>query len=93
MEAFRNIFEREYTWAEGFMRNVRRFGDKSAMYCLDTDEEWSYSALNREANRLAAALTAISFICVKSQPSASTLIAGSFPVSRTIILPSLPSSA
>ena len=58
MEAFRNIFEREYTWAEGFMRNVRRFGDKSAMYCLDTDEEWSYSALNREANRLAAALTA-----------------------------------
>ncbi len=58
MESFRAIFEREYTWAEGFMRNVRRFGEKSAMYCLDTGEEWTYSELNGEANRLAAALSA-----------------------------------
>ena len=31
MEKFRNIFESRYTWIEGFARNVRRYGNRTAM--------------------------------------------------------------
>ena len=30
-ENFKEIFEKNFTWLNGFMRNVRRFPDKTAM--------------------------------------------------------------
>lgn len=56
MESFKEIFESHYTWIEGFMRNVRRYGDKMAMICPNNNMAWSYRQLNRDANRLANAL-------------------------------------
>lgn len=35
------------------MRNVRRFGDETAVFCPKTGNSLTYSQLNREANRLA----------------------------------------
>ncbi|MGN0704265.1 MAG: class I adenylate-forming enzyme family protein [Lentihominibacter sp.] len=53
---FIETFEREYTWLNGFMRNVRRYGRKDALLDPQTDRKWSYRELNAEANRLAHAL-------------------------------------
>ncbi len=53
---FKEIFESEFTWLNGFMRNVRRFGDKTAMFDPLRDASWSYEQLNRDVNRLANAL-------------------------------------
>ena len=55
---FIETFEREYTWLNGFMRNVRRYGSKDALLDPLTDRKWSYRELNAEANRLAHALRA-----------------------------------
>ncbi len=57
-EKFRSIFESEYTWLNGFMRNVRRFGDKTALFCPQTGRSLSYADLNRASNRLANSLLA-----------------------------------
>ena len=54
-EDFKSIFEREYTWIEGYMRNVRRFGKRRAMYFPETKESWTYTELNTEVNKLANA--------------------------------------
>jgi len=58
MEDFRTIFESHYTWIEGFMRNVRRYGDKVAIIdpSGDNDRTWTYRELNDEVNRLCRAL-------------------------------------
>ena len=53
---FRETFERDYTWLNGFMRNVRRFGSRTAIIDPQTDREWNYRQFNAEANRLAHAL-------------------------------------
>ena len=53
---FRDTFEHEYTWLNGFMRNVRRFSKRPAIIDPDTDRSWNYKQLNIEANRLANAL-------------------------------------
>ncbi len=53
---FRNSFEHEYTWLSGFMRNVRRFGNHEALFDPIADKRWTYSELNREANKLANAI-------------------------------------
>lgn len=55
---FVETFEREYTWLNGFMRNVRRYGGKDALLDPLTDRKWSYRELNIEANKLAHALRA-----------------------------------
>ena len=34
-ENFKEIFEKNFTWLNGFMRNVRRFPDKTAMTGLE----------------------------------------------------------
>lgn len=57
-EDFKSIFEREYTWVEGYMRSVRRFGDKPAMYDTESGLSWTYRELDRDANRLAHAFQA-----------------------------------
>ena len=56
---FRDTFEHEYTWLNGFMRNVRRFSKRPAIIDPDTDRSWNYKQLNVEANRLANALKKI----------------------------------
>ena len=53
---FKEIFESRFTWIEGFMRNVRRYGDQPAVFTPATGEKLSYSELNARVNRLANAL-------------------------------------
>lgn len=58
MEDLRTLFESRYTWIEGFMRNVARYGGRRAMISPEEGKEWTYSSLNDEANKLACALVA-----------------------------------
>ena len=53
---FIDTFEHEYTWLNGFMRNVRRYGSRPAVIDPETGTAWTYSKLNAEANRLAHGL-------------------------------------
>ncbi len=53
---FRRSFEAEYTWLEGFMRNVRRYGNHEALFDPANNKRWSYAELNAEANKLANAI-------------------------------------
>ncbi len=53
---FMEAFSREYTWLNGFMRNVDRFKDREALYNPVTDTRWTYSELNVEANRFSDAI-------------------------------------
>ncbi|MDD3164849.1 MAG: AMP-binding protein [Oscillospiraceae bacterium] len=53
---FREVFETQFTWLGGFARNVRRFGDKTALFDPATGRSWSYEALNAVCDRLANAL-------------------------------------
>ncbi len=55
---FIDTFEHEYTWLNGFMRNVVRYGERDAVVDPVTDRKWNYRQLNAEANRLAHALRA-----------------------------------
>ena len=52
---FINTFEHEYTWLNGFMRNVRRYGKRNALMDPATERVWNYTQLNREVNKLAHA--------------------------------------
>lgn len=56
LENFKQTFEREYTWKEGFMRNVYRYGSRRAMFFPDTNESWTYTELNKDVNKLANAM-------------------------------------
>ena len=55
---FKDTFEHEFTWLNGFMRNVRRFGFKPAMIDPQQDRVWTYEELNKDVNRFANALKA-----------------------------------
>lgn len=55
---FRDTFEYEFTYLNGFLRNVRRFAGKPALTCPLRERTWTYAELNRECNRLAHALLA-----------------------------------
>lgn len=55
---FIDTFEHNYTWLNGFMRNVRRYGEKKALLDPIEGQEWTYRQLNAEANKLANALRA-----------------------------------
>lgn len=54
-EMFKNTFEKEFTWLSGFMRNVRRFGKKTAMIEPLIEKQWTYEELNEDCNKLANA--------------------------------------
>ena len=56
MNNFKQIFESRYTWIEGFMRNVRRYGNRPAMISPADRRNWTYRELDRECNRFANAL-------------------------------------
>ena len=53
---FKETFEKEFTYAEGFKRNTHRYSDNKALTCPIRKETWTYSQLDGEANRLAHAL-------------------------------------
>ncbi len=52
-DMFIQTFESEFTWLNGFMRNVRRFGKRNAAVEATTGRVWSYAQLNADANKLA----------------------------------------
>ena len=58
MAEFKKVFEREYTWAEGFMRNVFRYAQRIALFDPEKNKQWTYKELNSEVNRLANAMRA-----------------------------------
>ena len=53
---FQETFESEFTWLNGFMRNVRRFGYKPAVISPVEKKQWTYAELNAECNRFANTL-------------------------------------
>lgn len=53
---FREFFERNFTYIEGFLRNVRRYGERLALTDAESGRMWSYREVNAEANRFAQAL-------------------------------------
>ncbi|MGN1202697.1 MAG: class I adenylate-forming enzyme family protein, partial [Eubacterium sp.] len=57
-DMFISTFESEFTWLNGFMRNVRRFGKKQAAVDASSGKVYTYAELNAEANKLANALKA-----------------------------------
>lgn len=56
IDMFKQSFEAEYTWLNGFMRNVRRFSNREALFDPFTDKSWTYAELNADANRFANAI-------------------------------------
>ena len=58
MNEFRDVFERYYTWLEGYTRNVHRFAAKAAMIDPEAERSWTYGELDRECNRLSRAFRA-----------------------------------
>lgn len=54
---FREVFERDFTYIEGFMRVVRRMPDKEALVDPHTETTWTYSQLNDDVNKLANAFS------------------------------------
>ena len=55
---FQQTFETRFTYLNGFLRNVSRFGGRPALHDPLTGRRWTYRQLNAEANRLAHALRA-----------------------------------
>ena len=53
---FREVFERDFTYIEGFLRVVRRMPEKAALVDPHTEKVWTYSQLNGDVNKLANAL-------------------------------------
>jgi long-chain acyl-CoA synthetase len=53
---FKETFEYEYTYMNGFMRNVHRLANRPALTCTLRNRTWTYAELNREVNKLAHAL-------------------------------------
>lgn len=56
IEMFRDTFESRFTYLNGFLRNVSRFGNRPAVFDPQSGRRWTYRELNREVNRLAHAL-------------------------------------
>lgn len=56
MENFKEIFENEFTYINGFLRNVHRYAERNAITCPMKGKSWTYSELDKDCNRLANAL-------------------------------------
>ena len=59
-DAYREYFEKEFTWLSGFLNNVRRYSSKIALIDPVLQKKWSYSELNTEAELLAGGFYSIS---------------------------------
>lgn len=55
---FKQTFENEFTYINGFIRNTHRFANKPALTCPIRDKTWTYAELNKEVNQFAHALLA-----------------------------------
>ena len=44
-DMFVKTFESEFTWLNGFMRNVRRFGNRTAVIDPARNIKWTYTEL------------------------------------------------
>lgn len=53
---FQETFEKEFTYINGFLRNVRRFANRPAMTDPILGKTWTYAEVNKEVNKLAHAL-------------------------------------
>ena len=53
---FKEVFEKEFVYIKGLLRNAKRFGNKSALTCPIRERTWTYRELNEECNKLANAL-------------------------------------
>ena len=53
---FREVFEEDFTYIRGFMRNVRRYPGKTAVIDPLSERKWDYEGLNCDVNRFANAL-------------------------------------
>ena len=82
VSAFRAVFERSFTWISGFLRNVRRFGEKTAVIDPASGRTWTYAALNQDANRLANA-------CLPRASARATWCSTSFTTRRSLSCPTL----
>lgn len=57
-EMFKETFEHSFTYLNGFLRNVKMYGEKTALTEPETGRMMTYQGLNRMSNRLAHALAA-----------------------------------
>ena len=53
---FQETFETSFTYLNGFMRNVQRFGSRPALFDPDKGNRWTYEELNCDVNKFANAL-------------------------------------
>ncbi|HKJ33597.1 MAG TPA: AMP-binding protein [Balneolales bacterium] len=53
---FKDTFEYDFTYINGFMRNVHRYSGQTALTDPIQNKSWTYSGLNKEVNKLAHAL-------------------------------------
>ena len=56
VSVFKKEFESNFTWLNGFMRNVDRYGYKVALFDPAQNKKWTYEQLNKECNRFANAM-------------------------------------
>lgn len=56
VKMFKEAFERDFTYINGFLRNVHRFAHRPALTCPNRQKTWTYAELNKEVNQLAHAL-------------------------------------
>ena len=56
---FKDTFENEFTYLNGFLRNVHRYADNPALTSPIRGKTWTYRELDLEVNRLANALQKI----------------------------------
>lgn len=58
---YKLLFESHFTWIKGYLRNVRRYGDKLALISPSDNKMWTYAEFNEEVNRLANTLVSDGF--------------------------------
>ncbi|HET7387309.1 MAG TPA: AMP-binding protein [Nocardioidaceae bacterium] len=56
--AYRDVFEKNFTYLAGFRRNVHRYAARPAMHDPRSGRTWSFADLGAEVDRLAAGLVA-----------------------------------
>ncbi|MGV9745394.1 class I adenylate-forming enzyme family protein [Rhodococcus zopfii] len=54
--AYREYFENDFTYLNGFRRNIGRFGNRVAVSDPDTGRQWTYAQLGERVDRIATGL-------------------------------------